>query len=294
MTNSIAVHGRAPFDPIEGRRALQFPGGVRLVVWFIVNVEHWNIERSMPRQVLAAPTGRTVAPDLPNWAWHEYGMRVGFWRIKRVFDQFGIKPTLSINARVCDTYEAVPRAALDAGWDFMAHGLEQRPIHDEPDEAHMIGAAMDRLEKFCGARPSGWLGPGLTETFNTPEYLAEHGVRYVGDWVIDDEPVIVATDRGPLVSLPYTLELNDIVVYALQHGDGAAFAQRVTDQFDTLYDEAADRAKILSIALHPYLSGVPHRIGYLSAIVEKLASEEGVEFWTGSEITDWFLQSENA
>jgi hypothetical protein len=139
-----------------------------LVVWTIVNLEFWDIARPMARQVLPAPTGQVLLPDVPNWTWHEYGMRVGVWRFFELFARLAIRPTLSINARVCEEYERVARAARNAGWEFMGHAWEQMPIHKVEDQFAMINQSLEMLERFTGTRPVGWLGPGLTETM-TPK-----------------------------------------------------------------------------------------------------------------------------
>jgi len=188
---------RAPYSAIVDRPPLALPGGARVVVWTIVNLEFWEITRPVARQVLPAPTGAVLVPDIPNWSWHEYGMRVGFWRFKALYDRLSIRPTLSINARVCEEYPRVAGACRDAGWEFMGHSYEQGPIHNERDQPAMIARSLDTLEKFTGKRPVGWLGPGLTETFETPDNLTSAGVRYIGDWVYDDEPRRSPPTMGP-------------------------------------------------------------------------------------------------
>jgi len=279
---------RAPFSAIVDRPPLRLPGGARVVVWTIVNLEVWDIGRPMARQILPAPTGQVLLPDVPNWSWHEYGMRVGFWRFHGLFERLGICPTLSINARVCDDYERVAAAARDAGWEFMGHAWDQMPIHKHDDQRGMIHRSMDRLQQFTGTRPVGWLGPGLTQTLDTPELLREAGVQYIGDWVWDDEPCEIATAHGPLVTLPYTVELNDIPTMIVQHHESAYWATRCKDTFDRLHQEGADRAKIMAIAIHPYISGQPHRIRYLEEVYDYCRQQEGVLFMNGAEILDWY------
>jgi peptidoglycan/xylan/chitin deacetylase (PgdA/CDA1 family) len=280
---------RAPFTAIVDRPPLPpLPGGARMAFWTIVNLEVWDISRPMARQVIPAPTGQVLLPDVPNWSWHEYGMRVGFWRFHKLYERLGLRPTLSINARVCDDYERVAAACRDSGWEFMGHAWEQMPIHKIEDQRGMIHRCMDRLEAFTGTRPVGWLGPGLTQTEETPENLAGAGVKYIGDWVYDDDPTVIATDNGPLVTLPYTVELNDIPMMIVQHHESAYWKQRVMDQFKRLYEESADRPKICSIAIHPYISGQPHRIRYLEEIYEEVASYTGVAHMNGAELYDWY------
>ncbi|HVH77333.1 MAG TPA: polysaccharide deacetylase family protein [Stellaceae bacterium] len=279
---------RARYSAIVDRPPLCLPGGARIVLWTIVNLEFWDISRPMARQVLPAPTGQPVLPDLPNWAWHEYGMRVGVWRFFELFQRLGIRPTLSINARVCEEYERVARAAHEAGWEFMGHAWEQMPIHRIEDQKAMIERSLAALERFTGNRPKGWLGPGLTETEETPDLLAAAGVEYLGDWVYDDEPTEIETAHGPLVTLPYSVELNDIPMMLVQHHESGYFTRRCLDSFERLYQEGESRAKIMAIAIHPYISGQPHRIKYLEAVYEHVNRFPGVLHWNGLEILDWY------
>jgi hypothetical protein len=180
---------RLSYSPIKERPPLVLPDGARVAVWVIVNVEVWDIGRVMPRTVLPPPTGITRLPDVPHWSWHEYGMRVGFWRLKDALDRLGIVPSLTCNARVCEVYPQVAEAARAAQGEFMGHSYDQRPIHSEPDQRAMIQRSLEILQRCTGKPPVGWLGPGLTQTLDTPEILREAGIRYIGDWVLDDEPM---------------------------------------------------------------------------------------------------------
>ncbi len=285
---SLPPGARAPYSAIVDRPPLALPDGARIVFWTIVNLEVWDIARPMARQVLPTPTGQVLLPDVPNWSWHEYGMRVGVWRFFDLFRRLDLRPTLSINARVCDDYERVAAEARDRAWEFMGHAWDQMPIHKVEDQRGMIHRSMDRLESFTGKRPVGWLGPGLTQTFETPELLAGAGVRYIGDWVYDDEPTVISTGSGPLVTLPYTVELNDIPMMIVQHHESAHWKQRVMDQFHRLHAEGAERPKIIAVAVHPYISGQPHRIRYLEEVYGEVSRFEGVLHWNGEEIYRWF------
>jgi allantoinase len=285
---SMQPNQRVPFSAIIDRPPLKLPGGARVILWSIVNLEVWDIGKPMARQVIPAPTGQVLLPDVPNWSWHEYGMRVGVWRFFKLYQRLGIRPTLSINARVVEDYTRVAEEARASGWEFMGHSWEQGPIHKEPDQRAMIFRSMDRLEKFTGKRPVGWLGPGLTQTFETPELLVEAGVKYIGDWVYDDEPTTIQTERGPLVTLPYTVELNDIPMMIVQHHESDYLLQRAIDQFDRLYEEGGERAKVMSLAIHAYISGQPHRIKYLEKFYEYVASKPGVLHWNGEQMLEWW------
>src|SRR5690606_27839865 len=133
----------------------------------------------MARQVIPPPMGQPLLPDVSNWSWHEYGMRVGVWRFFDLYERLGIRPTLSINARVCKDYERVARQAHEAGWECMGHAYEQMPIQKVDDRRAMIHKSMDTIGSFTGKRPVGWLGPGLTQTLDTPDILAQAGVKYI-------------------------------------------------------------------------------------------------------------------
>ena len=281
-------HERCDFSAIVDRPPLKLPGGARLVFWSIVNYEVWDIGKPMARQILPAPTGVPLLPDVPNWSWHEYGMRVGAWRFFDLFERLSIRPTLAVNARVCDDYPRVAEQAKRSGWEFMGHSYQQGPIHQEPDQTAMIERSLSTIERFTGTRPVGWLGPGLTETFETPELLVAAGIKYIGDWVYDDEPTTIRTANGPLVTLPYSVELNDIPMMIVQHHEGEHLLKRAIDQFDRLYLEGKQRAKIMALAIHPYISGQPHRIKYLEAIYNYVNRFDGVLHWNGVQILDWY------
>jgi len=282
---------RLPYSAIVDRRPLKLPRGVRLVVWPIVNVEVWDIGRPMPRQVLPPPAGVTMLPDLPHWAWHEYGMRVGFWRLKAALDRLKIKPTLSINARVCIDYPRVAQAARDAGWEFMGHSYDQRPLHLEPNQRATIRKAVKVIREYTGKQSVGWLGPGFTETLDTPDLLAEAGIKYIADWVVDDEPCEIKTRHGTVLAMPYSAELNDIPMMLVQHHSAGEFVTRCMDYFERVYAESKARAKVMAIAVHPYISGTPFRIKYFEQVLAALRSKPGVVFWTGEQIMNWYMAS---
>lgn len=282
---------RVSYSAIVDRPRLRLPGDGRIIVWTIVNLEVWDIARPMARQVLPAPMGNVLLPDVPNWSWHEYGMRVGFWRFHALYERLGIRPTVSINARVCVDYPRVAQACRDAGWEFMGHSYEQGPIHAVEDQPAMIRRSLDTIEKFTGRRSVGWLGPGLTQTFDTPDHLAAAGIKYIGDWVYDDEPTEIMTTNGPLVTLPYSVELNDIPTMIVQHHESGYWTQRCIDYFDRLYLEGKDRPRVMAIAIHPYISGQPHRIKYLEQVYEYINRFPGVIHWNGEQILEWYQKA---
>ena len=279
---------RVPYSAIIDRPPLALPGGARMIIWTIVNVEEWDIERPMPRSVLSPPMGQPLMPDLPNWAWHEYGMRVGFWRLLDCLKRFEIPVTLAINGSVCTTYPRVASAALEAGWEFIGHGFNQRPMHQIEDELEVINQTIEAIRSFTGRVPRGWESPGLTETFDTIDHLAAAGIEYVADWVLDDQPVEIATKDGSVLSIPYTVETNDITMIALQQHESREIFERTKAQFDQLYQESSEITRIMAIGLHPYITGAPHRIGQLETFLSYLNDKPGVLMWTGEQILDWY------
>jgi peptidoglycan/xylan/chitin deacetylase (PgdA/CDA1 family) len=215
-------------------------------------------------------------------------MRVGFWRMYEALIKRKIPATTSINANVCRSYERVARAMLEAGWEFMGHGVKQGAMHIQPDQRAVIRDSVQIIEKFTGKKPKGWLGPGLTETWETLDLLAEEGIEYVSDWVNDDQPYEIRTTTRPLVSVPYTLELNDIPMMVIQHHASELWLQRVKDQFDRLHAEGAKNPRVMAIAVHPYIHGVPHRIKYFEAVYDYIRKQKGVWMTTGEEIYEWY------
>ncbi|MEM8664938.1 MAG: polysaccharide deacetylase family protein [Pseudomonadota bacterium] len=279
---------RIPYVASVDRPKLTLPGGARVAVWVIVNVEVWRIDRAMPRTVLPPPMGKPLIPDVPNWSWHEYGMRAGFWRQHEALVSRGVKTTLALNGQVTEAYPRVVDAARAAGWEFMGHGDVQGPMHALEDEAGAIKAALDRIEAATGTRPRAWESPGITETPATLDLLRAEGVEYVADWVIDDLPQEVATPHGPVFTLPYTVETNDITVFALQQHTADEFLNRGRAQFDRLHAEGAHSARVMAISVHPYITGVPHRMGVLEALLDYVAGHDDAVFMTACEIGDWY------
>ena len=282
-------HTRLEYQASIDRPRIALPDGNRVAVFLVVNIERWDIARPMPRQVLTPPQGASVLPDVPNWAWHEYGMRVGFWRLKQALDRHNIAPTLAINGAVPAAYPRVTQAARDTGWEFMVHGFHQTATHNVADQRAMIRDAMATLTEAGGHKPVGWLAPGLTETLETPDLLAEAGIQYCADFVIDDLPTRLRTAQGDMLTMPYSVELNDIPIMMIQHHRAEELFDRTVAQFDRLHAEAAtEGAKVMGLAVHPYISGVPHRIGWFEKALAHMAGTPGTVFWQGRQIMDWY------
>ena len=285
---------RCVYSAIKERPRLALPDGARLVVWVIVNIEEWNPLEPMPRTVLTPPAGGSPMPDIPNWAWHEYGNRVGFWRMLEVLDRFQIRAVLAINGGAIRAYGSIARAALERGWEFMGHGFGQKNMQKVSDERADIAKTTDVIRAFSGSRPRGWLGPGLTETWETPDILVEEGYEYVCDWVLDDQPVFLNTRSRPIVSIPYTQECNDVAMMLIQHHEASEYRDRAIDQFEQLYADSHDSARIMALVVHPYIMGAPHRLRYLREALAHVHSRPGVLFWTGEQILDWYLATQVA
>jgi polysaccharide deacetylase len=281
---------RIAYSPISERPPLKLPGGARLAVWVIVNVEEWDIDQTMPRTVLTPPAGGSPMPDVPNWCWHEYGNRVGFWRMLEVLDRHEIRAVLAVNGTAIESYAAITRAAKERQWEFIGHGYTQRNMQKVENERDDIARTSAAIAKATGRPPRGWLGPGLTETWSTPDLLAEAGYDYVADWVLDDQPVVLKTRARPIVNLPYTQECNDVAMMLIQHHPAREYFQRAMDQFEQLYHDAKDSARVMALVVHPYIMGAPHRLKYFRMVFERIRERSDVLFWTGEQILDWYLK----
>lgn len=282
---------RISYSPISERTDLTLPDGKRMAVWVIVNIEEWNINETMPRTVLTPPAGGAPSPDIPNWAWHEYGNRVGFWRLLKTFDELSVTGVLAINGTAVHSYAPISQAAHDRGWEFMGHGYSQKNMQKVEDEQADIRKTTEAIESFTGKRPRGWLGPGLTETWETPDLLVEEGYDYVADWVLDDQPVTLKTRTDPIVNVPYTQECNDVAMMLIQHHPAREYYQRASDQFNQIYEDSADQARVMALVVHPYIMGAPHRARYFRDIMREIAAKDDVVFWTGAQICDWYQDS---
>ena len=278
---------RIPYQLSSSVPPLPAMNGKRILVHLVVNVEHWVFEQAMPRTIITPPHGRETVPDVPNFSWADYGMRAGLPRLLDVLD--GLPASTSFNAGVIDAYPQAAHAMLAAGWEFIAHGMHQRATnHVEGGESALIEACLDKIAGFTGVRPRGWLSPGLRETVHTPDLLKQAGVEYVCDWVVDDVPSYLTTAHGPLVAMPYNLEVNDSIVYAVErHATGELYSriERTLREFES---ECARQVRVFAIGLHPHLIGVPHRIDELRRALDLLRRSNDTHFTTGGAICDWF------
>ncbi len=282
---------RIPYSAIVDRPPLKLPDGARMAVWTIVNVEHWDSTKAQPRTILPPPMGQPLLPDVPNWSWHEYGNRVGFWRLRDMFADYGVKPTLAMNGIILESYPRIAEEALKGNWEFMGHGYRQGPMHKLEDQADHIQATVDAIKDFTGKKPVGWESPGLTETMETLDLLSDAGIEYVADWPLDDQPVELMTNTGRTIySVPYPVETNDITMMALQQHSSEEFAKRCIDHFDRLYEDSADITRIMGISMHTYISSVPHRSKYVEEVYKYITSKPDILIWTGQQVMEWFKE----
>ena len=280
---------RLHHQPIINRPKLLLKNNKKIILWVIVNLEVWDPDLPQPRNILPPPMNAPMLPDLPNWSWHEYGMRVGFWRILKALQERQISSTLALNAAVVDYYPETVEAAIKANWEPMGHGYIQRPMHKVDNQFVDIKSAIDKIENFTKEEVIGWESPGLTETDDTLDILSEHGIKYTANWPVDDLPQDLKVKSGKrMITLPYPIEINDVVMTSVQVHKSDEIFTRGKLQFDRLYQEADENAKIMAISVHPYLTGVPHRISFFEQLLDYILKHQDVEIMTGKDIYNWY------
>lgn len=284
-------HQRYPHSSIFNRPRYHLPNGARVAVWVVPNIEHFLIDR--PSTSLVDFTSRFV-PDVMNYSWRDYGARVGTKRLMDLMDRCSMKGTAALNSDACDHYPEIIEAGKAAGWEWMGHGVNNSTMLaglNEDDERAMIEKVMSRIEAATGSRPKGWLSPALTETFNTPDLLAEAGVEYLADWVNDDQPYPLRVRKNSLFAIPYSMEVNDAPAFVAARMSGEEFGQLIMDQFDGLYEDGAQTGRVMSIGLHTFLVGHPHRAKYLEKAFRHIRSRQDVWIATGSEIIEHYRRT---
>jgi peptidoglycan/xylan/chitin deacetylase (PgdA/CDA1 family) len=288
---AVESNPRAAFKMSTEHARLVPPRGKPLIVHVVVNIEYWAYDQPTPRSIVVPPHGQSHVPDLPNFCWSEYGNRCGMPRLLKLFDDRKIPVSASINASVLEVYPTLARAVLDTGWEFVGHGVHQRGLGTEGDERALIVEAVKTLETYTGKRTRGWMSPGWSETFDTLDHLRSAGIEYVCQWVIDDVPTRLKTKHGDMISVPYGLDLNDSVIYAIEKHSTPEMKLRIEQAIRTFEQEVREfgQPRVLTIALHPHLSGVPHRINLLTELIDGLRARTDTVFMNGSQITDWYL-----
>jgi peptidoglycan/xylan/chitin deacetylase (PgdA/CDA1 family) len=293
-TQGRAVRRADRYDDsfIFERKPFTWPGNKTLAVWIVPNVEVWRYDS--PSGQAITPNDRGIVPDVVNYAWREYGMRVGLWRFADILDAAGVKATVALNAAVVEHHPKAVDEMRKRGWEFMGHGItnsENLAGLTLETERNLIQTALRTIEQATGRRPRGWLGSGLTETYNTLDILAEEGVVYCGDWNSDDQPYRMKVKTGRLYSVPYCMEINDIPLFIRKGYTGEQYLQSVVDQFDALYADSAKQPRVMGIPLHPMITGQPLRIKYLERALAHMKQRDNVWFATGSEIVDAYQRA---
>ena len=280
---------RVDYSPIIDRPKITWPNGARVAFWVAPNVEHYEY---LPDYVPARdPWPRVPHPDVQQYGNRDYGNRVGFWRMLEVLDRHGIKACPSLNLAVLEHFPEIAEAMIERDWDFMSHGIYNTrylTYMSEEEEREFYQDCIETLKRHTGKTLKGMLGPALSNSVRTPDLMAEAGLIYHTDWMHDDQPVPINVESGKLISVPYSMELNDFPVFS-RHYEGDYFAKICKAQFDQLYKEGADSGRVMCIALHPFLIGQPHRIKYLDDILGYIMSHDGVWQATADEIAEYYI-----
>ena len=293
MPNHVSESNpRVPYRMSTDREPLPLYKGKSLMVHVVFNVEYWPFDQPMPRSVMPAPHGKTPLPDIVAFAWVQYGMVAGMPRLIKMMADRGLTASAFMNAACADVYAPCAERMLKAGWEFVGHGYVQRSLQTEDDEEEVIEKSLDRLERLTGKKTRGWLGPGIGESFDTPDILRKHGIEWLADWNVDDLPCWMRTTYGPMIAMPYTVELNDVPIYAIQNHSSDEIYRRLGAMLAVFEDEMRTHPKVMTIALHPHLIGVPHRAHYLAKMLDDLMARDDTVFVTGSEIADWFVEAD--
>ncbi|MFG3705851.1 polysaccharide deacetylase family protein [Micromonospora sp. NPDC047670] len=275
------------YRPITERAPLSWPGGARVAAYVGLNVEHFHIDKP---STSIWPGTADLVPDALNYGWRDYGPRVGIWRVAEILDRHGIPASVLLNSEAAEHYPQIIKAGLDRSWAWLAHGRTNSALHagmSRDEELAELTAIVDTIAEATGTRPRGWMGPGLTETFETPALLAELGLQYVLDWTNDDQPYPLDVPR--MISVPYTVELNDLGLFG-KGTTGPEFVQIVKDQYDQLHADAADGSgRVLAIALHPFVIGQAYRARYLDEALAYLAAQPDIWLTTSDDIAAHYL-----
>jgi peptidoglycan/xylan/chitin deacetylase (PgdA/CDA1 family) len=258
----LREHGRYAYSGIETRPVGAWPGGARLAFYVALNLEQYGF---------VPPLGQ---PDVMNFAWRDWGNRVGAWRLLALFREAGIVPSLLVNTVLYQTVPGLIAAFRTAGAPIVSHGrtnAEAQAGLAESDEAALIAEARDTIARLEGAPPRGWLGPWISETEVTPDLLQEAGFGYVLDWCMDDQPVWLGTRAGRLLAVPYPQELNDANAVVLRRVSGRDFADMIVDACDEMLEHGGAQPLVLGVALHAHVSGQPFRLRHLRRALQHVA-----------------------
>jgi peptidoglycan/xylan/chitin deacetylase (PgdA/CDA1 family) len=252
-------HGRYDFVPITKRQDYSWPGRKRLAFYIALNIEHFAFGAGLGMD----PHNRGGPQTSRNWAWRDYGNRVGNWRLFEILDELRLPATILLNSSVCYTYPDIVEKIRERGDDVVGHGRTNaemlKPMWAD-DEARVIRECTEVIEKFIGVRPTGWMGPGANESNVTPDLLKEAGYTHLLDWPVDDQPIWMKTRSGPLLSVPYPMEINDAGTLALRDHSGREFADMIVDQFEELLEQSSRQPLVFALSLHGFIVGQPFRL----------------------------------
>lgn len=286
---------RVPFCLSSDRAKLAPLDGKPLIVNVVMNIEYWPFDRQMPRGILPAPHGRPAdPPDVPNFVWVEYGLRCGMPRIMDMLKARGIKASAFLNAQVADVYPSLTDAVVAAEWELVGHSWFQRSLKQSENEAEEIEKCLARLQALDGKKPRAWLGAGMAETEDTPDLLKANGIEFLHDWLLDDLPCWMKTKHGPMVAMPYTFELNDVVNHAVQQSSSDEMLKRLHATLAIFDREMVEQGqpRIITFGLHPHIIGVPHIAYHFEQALDVLMARHDVVFATSSQIGDWFVAAD--
>jgi peptidoglycan/xylan/chitin deacetylase (PgdA/CDA1 family) len=296
VTHAAATHVAAPIAPeervafsaIDRRPRIAWPGGARVAVWVVPNVEHYEYLPAPQR--VRDPWPRTPHPDVQGYGARDYGNRVGLWRLLDVLDRHPVRCTASLNLANFEHYPEIFEACQARRWDYMCHGIYNTQYlwsMPEDEERAYVQECANTFRRLFGRPLAGWYSPAMSHTVNTPDLIAAAGIKYWCDWVHDDQPFPFRVRSGRLITVPYSVDLNDAVM--LRQGlDAEDFARTAIDAFDTLYREGASNGRVVCLAIHPYILGHPHRIRHLERVLRHIGGHAEVWHATGEEIADWY------
>lgn len=278
---------RIAYSPMPERPPLLWPGGARVAMWIVPNIEHYEY---LPRRVQPRnPWPRMPHPDVLGYSVRDYGNRVGLWRMLEVLDRLKIRCSASLSMTVYERYPEVMDAIETRGWDVLCHGLDNTHyLWDMPEheERAVIEESQEIYTRLTGKTLAGWFSPSATFTGNTPDLVAEAGFRYYGDLYHDEQPTLIKVKSGQLMTLPYQMDINDAMAHR-HHFDAPEFERMMIDHFDRLYAESSVSGRVVCVALHPYIMGQPHRIACLERALRHMVEHDAVWVATGTEICDW-------
>lgn len=285
-------HTRYVYSPVIKRKNLKWPNGARVALWVCPNIEYFHIDKPITTGISGPPSPHL--PDVHAYSLRDYGSRIGVFRLMDVLDKHGIRASVMLNADVCERYPIILEEGKKRNWEWLGHGVTNnlRMIDYPPEEErNIIRQVKETITAAVGTPPKGWLGPGLAETFNTPDHLAAEGFEYLCDWCCDDQPFPMRVSHGRMIGIPYEQGVNDILVLSRWQHTPEEYLRMVRDQFDILYKEGAESGRVMCLPLHPFIIGLPFRIKYLDEALQYICSHQGVWRATGWEIADWYYRN---